>query len=122
MSVIDYPSQGTIGTTRKPKRYDIDIYQGDSFSFYLVFQGTGIDVTGWTATSTVKDSTGAVVSNVVTVSAVDTVNKRFTITVNSEIITPGQEYKYDVQVSDASSNKRTYIGGRITADEDITEP
>lgn len=120
-TVVDYPSQGTIGTSRKPKRYDIDLYQGDTHMFYLAFTGAGLDVTGWTATATVKDSTNAVIASVITIDAVDTVNKRFAIHIDSELLTPGEEYKYDVQVSDGT-NKRTYIGGKITVDEDITEP
>ena len=120
-TVVDYPSQGTVGTTRKPKRFDIDLYQGDTFAFYLAFTGVGLDVTGWTATSTVKDNANAVVASVITIGSVDTTNKRFLITVDSDLLTPGTDYKYDVQVIDAGTNKRTFIGGVITVDDDITE-
>ena len=120
--VTDYPSQGTVGVTRKPKRYDIDLYQGDTFAFYLTFTGTGLDVTGWTASATVKKvSDNTLVSSVITPSAVDVAGKRFLITVDSELLTPGTEYLYDVQVTSGAS-KRTFIGGKITIDEDITEP
>lgn len=121
--VVDYTQQGTIGTTRKPKRFDIEMYQGDTFPFYLTFSGASLDVTGWTATATVKKSSdSSSVASVITVGAVDTVNKRFLINVNSELLTPGTDYKYDVQVIDSASNKRTFIGGKISVDEDITEP
>jgi len=123
MSIIDLPSQGTIGTTRKPKRFDIDLYQGDTFAFYLTFSGAGLDVTGWTASADVqKVSDSSVVDNVITIDAVDTENKRFLIHVDSDLLEPGTEYKYDVQVIDANDNKRTFIGGKITTTEDITEP
>jgi hypothetical protein len=122
-SVVDFTLQGTIGTTRKPKRYDIDMYQGDTFSFYLTLSGAGLDVTGWTGSAKVqKISDSSPVSSVITVSAVDTTNKRFTISVDSDLLTPGTEYKYDVQVTDSGGGKRTFIGGKITVTEDITEP
>jgi len=120
-TVTDYPSQGTVGTTRKPKRFDIDLYQGDTFAFYLTFTGVGLDVTGWTAVAEVETAASVEVASVITVGAVDTVNKRFLISINSELLTPGVEYKYDVQVTSGGS-KRTFIGGKITVDEDITEP
>ena len=121
-TVVEYPLQGTIGTTRKPKRFDIDLYEGDSFSFYLVFNGTGLDVTGWTAASRVKDEAGVLMDTAaITISAIDTTNKRFLITVDSDLLPSSGEYKYDVQVTSGTS-KRTFIGGKITVDEDITEP
>src|SRR5690242_3219436 len=123
MSIVDFPSQGVIGTSRKPKRYDIELYQGDTFPFYLAFTGSSLDVTGWSATSAVKKvSDNTVVSSIITIGAVDTVNKRFLVTINSATLDPEEEYKYDIQVTDASSNKRTFIGGKITVTEDVTEP
>jgi hypothetical protein len=119
-SVVEYPSQGTVGTTRKPKRFDIDLYQGDTFAFDLVLGGDNLDVTGWTAVSTVKDDTDTVVSGVITIDDVDTFRKSFTIHVDSDLLSPGVEYKYDVQVTSGTA-KRTFIGGKITVDEDITE-
>lgn len=122
MSIVDFPSEGAIGTSRKPKRFDIEMYQGDTFPFYLTFTGANLDVTGWTATSTVKRvDDGTVVAGVITISAVDTVNKRFLIDADSDTLLPEVEYMYDVQVVDSGGNKRTFIGGIITTIEDITE-
>lgn len=121
-TVVDFPSQGTIGTSRKPKRFDIDLYSGDTFAFYLTFGGTGLDVTGWTAISHVrKISDNTLVADIVTIDAVDTVEKSFLVHVDSDLLDPEIEYSYDIQVTDASGNKRTYIGGKITITEDITE-
>lgn len=122
MSIVNLPSEGSIGATRKPKRFDIELYQGDTFPFYLTFTGASLDVTGWTATSTVKKvDDGTVVAGIITISAVDTVNKRFLIDVDSDTLLPEVEYMYDVQVVDSGGNKRTFIGGVITTIEDITE-
>jgi hypothetical protein len=123
-TIVDFPVAGAnIGISRKPKRFDIELYQGDTFPFYLRFTGTSLDVTGWTAASTVKKiSDETVMSGIITISAVDTVNKRFLIDIDSDTLESGVEYMYDVQVTDASGNKRTFIGGKITTTEDITDP
>ena|SRR6187431_2686763 len=122
MGVVDFPAQGTIGTSRKPKRYDIEVYQGDTFEFYLTFSGTALDVTGWTASATVKKSSDhSVVSSIITIGAVDTTNKRFLVTLASDSLDPTATYEYDIQVNSAGK-KRTFIGGKITVTEDITEP
>ena len=122
MGVVDFPTQGTIGASKKPKRYDIEVYQGDTFEFYLTFSGTGLDVTGWTASSTVKKvSDSTTVAGIITISAIDVTNKRFLVSLNSETLDPTEEYKYDIQVV-SGGTKRTFIGGKIAAVEDITEP
>lgn len=121
-TVVDFPLVGVIGTSRKPKRYDMEIYQGDTFKFYLAFGPIGLDVTGWTATATVKKvSDSTVVASVINIGSVDTVNRRFLIAVDSDLLDPAEEYKYDVQVV-SGTDKRTFIGGKITTTEDITEP
>lgn len=121
-TIIDYPQEGSIGTSLKPKRYDIvDMYQGDTFKFYLAFSGVGLDVTGWTATAHVKKiSDGTQVVGVIDTGIVDTVNKRFLISIDSDLLDPAEEYKYDIQVVNGTE-KRTFIGGKITLTEDVTE-
>jgi hypothetical protein len=82
-----------------------------------------LDVTGWTASAAVKKvDDDSLVANVITIGAVDTVGKKFVINIDSDLSTPGNSHKYDVQVVDASANKRTFICGIITTTEDITEP
>lgn len=122
MSIVDFPTQGTIGTSLKPKRFDIDMYQGDTFKFYLSFTGPSLDVTGWTASADVKKMTDdSDVAGVITIDAIDTVGKRFLIHVDSDLLDPESQYKYDIQVI-TGTERRTFIGGRITLTEDITEP
>jgi len=125
MGVTDFPTVSVIGASRKPKRFDIQTYQGDTFNFYLTFGGATLNVTGWTASSTVKKvADNTVVPAVITISVIDIVNKRFLISVDSETLSPTEEYKYDVQVVSPGTppDKRTFIGGKITTTEDITEP
>lgn len=126
MSVVDFPQVGTIGTTLKPKRYDIEIYQGDTFGFALQFKDSTnalINVTGWSALAQIKNSDGTPAPTAAFTTVIGTTDGKITIKltdVQSGDLPEG-EYKYDVQVTDSAGNKRTYIGGRITVVEDISE-
>lgn len=126
MTIVDFPSQGVIGTSLKPKRYDIEIYQGDTFGFTLVFKNgtTPVDVTGWTVQAqirkTIDNSLGETPNLGVTVGTTD---GKITIDLTdteSAALGGDTNYQYDIQVSDGTV-KRTYIGGKITVTEDITE-
>lgn len=126
MTVVDFPQQGTIGATLKPKRYDIEMYQDDTFRFAMKFLNgvTPVDLTGWTALAQIRQ----VVSGVVGV----TVEGAFTATIpvpadgivyldfDSGTLDPGN-YAYDVQMTDGASQRRTYIGGKVTVTFDISE-
>lgn len=127
MTVVDFPLQGTIGTSVKPKRYDIEVYQGDDFDLTLVFRDAAnalINVTGWTVLAEIEDlaapttpPTGAFSSTV------GGANGEITISLSSIQLEalPAAEYKYDVQVTDNAGKKRTYIGGKLIVTEDISE-
>lgn len=125
-SIVDGTAVGVIGSARKPKRYDIELYQGDTFSFSLVLKngGTPINVTGWTAQAQIKkvsDSSPGETPNLAV--TVGTSDGKFTISLTDTATAALQgntEYKYDVQLSDGTE-KRTFIGGVITVTEDITE-
>lgn len=128
MSVVDFTSQGTIGVNLRPKRYDIEIYQGDTFSFQLKLKDNAanpVDVTGWTALAQIRkisdSSPGETPAMSATIQGTEgTVVLSLTDTETSAL--DGEtEYKYDVQLTDAGGNKRTYIGGKITVTEDISE-
>jgi hypothetical protein len=124
--VIDFQSQGTIGTTLQPKRYDIVIYQGDTLTFSMVLKNgaTPIDITGWTALAQIKkvsDSTAAETPSLTV--TVGTTDGKVTISLSdtgTSALQGATDYKYDVQLSDGT-NKRTFIGGKITVTEDISE-
>ena len=127
MSVIDFNKEGSIGTNLKPKRYDIEIYQGDTFSFNLVLKdgsGNPLTITGWTGLAQIKkvsdSSPGETPSLTVTNEGAGTFKIALTDT-ETGALDGDTEYKYDVQVTDNSGNKRTYIGGKITVTEDISE-
>jgi hypothetical protein len=126
MGVIDFDQEGVIGTNLQPKRFDIVIYQGDTFSFNLVLSngGTPLDVTSWTGEAEIRkasDSTPGETPNMTV--AVGTTDGKITISLTdtqTAALINNTEYMYDVQLSDGS-NIRTFIGGKITVTEDVTE-
>lgn len=125
MGVVDFPQQGTIGTTLKPKRFDIEIYQGDTFRFHLNLTGAGLDMTGWTAIAQIRKISDSSPGETPTLDVdLDAANTRFIVFLSdtdTAALNETTEYKYDIQVTDSSSNKRTLIGGKITVTEDVTE-
>lgn len=126
MSIVDFPSQGTIGASLKPKRYDIELYQGDDFAFSLVFKNgsTPLDVTAWDAIAQIKkvdDNTPGETPNMTVM--IGGTDGKITIKLSNTGTAALQgttTYKYDVQVADATT-QRTFIGGLITVVEDISE-
>ena len=128
MSVTDFPLAGTIGSNLLPKRYDIVIYQGDTFTFNVVLKDSldvPLDVTGWTPEAQIKkvsDNTPAETPNLTAVAG--TTDGKITVTLSgtgSSALYGATEYKYDLQVTDTSGNVRTFLGGKITVTEDVTE-
>lgn len=123
-TVVDFPQQGTIGTSLKPKRYDIEVYQGDSFRFKLVFKDASmavIDITGWAGILQIKEVDTATLVSSATITLSDPTNGEATVDFGDTNLLAGGDYKYDVQFTDTGGNKRTYIGGKITVTEDISE-
>lgn len=125
-TVIDSQSQGTIGTTLQPKRYDIVLYQGDTFTFSLTLKNgaTPIDVTGWTPLAQIKKTSDNTPGETPVLGVtVGTTDGKITIKLTdteTAALQGSTEYKYDIQLSDGT-NKRTFIGGKITVTEDISE-
>lgn len=125
MTVADFPAAGTIGATVKPKRYDIEMYKGDTFSFALKLMNASsvvIDMTGWTVSAQMKTYTNGVVGSTVSGSfTASTPNNTGVVsfTFDSTSLAAG-DYIYDVQFTDTSAQKRTFIGGKVTVTADIS--
>jgi hypothetical protein len=126
MGVTTFPQQGTIGANLLPKRYDIKIYQGDTFRFTLVLKDALdelVNLTGYTGKAQFRASIGS--------SLVQELSVTFPTPANGEVVIsltaaqtnniPGGSYKWDLELTDASSNVRTLIGGIVEVIEDITE-
>lgn len=125
MGVVDYPQQGTIGANLLPKRYDITIYQGDTFNVVFNFKNNGVGVdlgAGWSGLCQFRAAPGGAVvaSPTVTLNADGTLGK-VRLYLQTDSLTPA-EYQWDFELTDPSGNKRTYFGGKVTIDQDVSEP
>jgi hypothetical protein len=126
-TIVDFPLQGTIGANLMPKRFDIELYQGDTFKFVLAMTGPSnavLDTTGWIGLAQIKygatNLPGETPNMTVTIDAVG--NATVTISNTGTAALLGTTtYKYDIQFTDAASNVRTVIGGNLTITEDISE-
>lgn len=128
MSIVDFPVQGTIGTNLLPKRFDITLYQGDTFQFNLTLSGTGgpINLTGWSAEVDIqKTSDNSVAETPEMTATIDAAPTTGIIHISlsstgTAALNEATEYKYDVQCTDSAGNVRTFIGGLITVTDDIS--
>ena len=121
-TITDFITEGTIGLSLRPKRYDIELYQGDTFEVTLVFKdinqlpvnltGVGYDcrfaAVAPTAAPTVQP----------TVSALTPTNGEVTILIENTSSLSGN-YTWDLQLLNGTK-KRTYIGGAVTITSDLT--
>lgn len=122
MTIVDFPKEGSIGTSLKPKRYDIELYQGDSFDVSISFKqtdGTPVDLTGTeikakivaadggTAPASQFDSTGSNLAGGVVRLVIDDTSAF------------SGSYNWDLQLKQGTK-QRTYIGGIVTVTGDIT--
>lgn len=126
MSVADFPTDKTIGTELRPKRIDIEVYQGDTFKFVVGLKdanGTLIDATGWTPLAQIKKADGSAGETPVMNATVDAdgITVVLSDTETGALIPTNGPYKYDVQLTDLDGNVRTFFGGTIIVTEDISE-
>jgi len=122
MTIIDYDQQGTIGANLLPKRYDIKLYQGDTFEIILNFkdsENVGVNLTGFEGHCQFKPLTGSPVEIGVTVNY-NSVNGAVQLLLADTSALSG-EYSWDLELEDAGGRRRTYIGGKVTITQDITE-
>lgn len=122
MAVTDFPTTGTLGTDLLPKRYDITVYRGDSYKFNMVFrdnQNEPVDVTGWTASSQILDTSNLVQTPAVDVSILgDPAGGTFEVDFGKR--SSSGTFRYDVEFTLPDGSVRTYIGGVFTVVADIT--
>lgn len=137
MSVVDFVPQGTLGSELLPKRYDLEIYKGDTpkFTFNLSDTGGPIDFTGATAIVQVKTvagdgSEGTAVTPGPTVNSTNFATGVVVIEVsvaasNALAVAAAPTYidglMWELEVTDSSGNVRTYLGGLIKIYEDVVE-
>lgn len=126
MTIVDFPVEGTIGANLKPKRFNIEIYQGDTFRFVLAMTGPSaavLDTTGWAGLAQIRktdNSPGETPELDITLDNVGNVTV-FVSNTGTAALAGATEYRYDIQLTDDATNVRTVIGGTILVTEDISE-
>lgn len=134
MADVVYPGDtpgGTLGTGLMPGNYDLVIYRGDYLPINLTFKnpaGTVLDLTGYTGKAVIRAdyTTTTVYAFTVTGSGLNgalgtdgRVNLVLPSSVSSTI--PAGDYIWDVQLTDASGNNRTYIAGDVRVVDEVTK-
>jgi hypothetical protein len=111
-----------------PGRYDFEIYRGDDWSedFKIYQPGSStlaMDLTGFTASAAVKDDpTKTPVDATMTITfASPRSTGIITAAIASDALIVGTFF-YDIQLTNASSKKQTYIYGTIMVRQDVTRP
>jgi hypothetical protein len=124
MGIETFPSQGEVGANRQPKRYDLLIYRGDTLDEIFAFKdgaGTGVNLAGFTALVEFKNLTDSAVVATPTMTVNYTGNGNVRMYMQDTTPIPAGQYRWDLQLTDASSNRRTYIGGLVTVTGDVSD-
>jgi hypothetical protein len=124
MPITTFPQQGTINTSLLPKRWDIDLYKGDTFDVTVNFKdasNAGIDLTGFTGLVEFKDDTEAVVATPTVTVNYNAVDGAVRILLADTTVLDEGTYKYDLQLTDSGGSKRTFIGGLVNVTGDISD-
>lgn len=124
MGIVDYTKQGTIGASRLPKRYDLEIYRGDTLDEIIAFKdvnGTGVNLTGFTALVEFKDLTDEDVVATPTMTVNYSGNGNVRMFIADTTVIPEGQYRWDLQLTDPGGSRRTYIGGLVTVTGDVSD-
>jgi hypothetical protein len=124
MGIVDYTKQGSIGTGRLPKRYDLEIYKGDTLDEIFTFKdvsNVAVNLTGFTALVEFKALTAETIiaTPTMTVNYNGNGNVRMYIADTTSI--PEGTYRWDLQLTDGAGSRRTYIGGQVLVTGDVSD-
>jgi len=120
------PVEGTIGESNLPSNYDIVLYRGDYLEYFLELQddaGT-LNLTGYVPSMELKtaydEPTGIEVpTSVVQVDGVNNIRIYFPSTLSRSLT--GDFYIYDLQLSNATGDSRTFLTGDIKILSQVTD-
>lgn len=122
-SIVDYQVKGNIGKELLPQRFDIYIYQGDTFRVYMVVKdsaGALIDLTGCVGLAQIRNQSDQVVGTfTVDVNTPSLGSIAFYINDTSSL--PIGKYSYDFQLTGPGGERRTYIGGQVYIESQISQ-
>lgn len=125
MPITDYTKQGTIGTSRLPKRYDLEIYRGDTLDEIISFKdinGAGVNLAGFTALVEFKQLTSETIVATPTMTVnYASVNGNVRMFISDTSTIPEGQYRWDLQLTDPGGSRRTYIGGFVNVTGDVSD-
>lgn len=124
MGIVDYTKQGTIGASRLPKRYDLEIYRGDTLDEVIAFKdsnGVGVNLTGFTALVEFKELNSETVVATPTTPVNYNGNGNVRLYMADTSLIPEGSYRWDLQLTDPGGSRRTYIGGVVTVTGDVSD-
>lgn len=126
MNDIVFPGRpaGVLGQESLPANYNLVLYKGDYFNTSVIIKdnsGSPINLTGYTAKCSIKDSPGASTSYDA-VCTIDAPNGLVDITFPSSVTSgiAAGDYVWDFQVTNPSNNVRTYLAGDVTVYAEVT--
>ena len=121
-TITDFITEGIIGVSLRPKRYDIELYQGDTFEATLVFRDVNlapIDLTGIELDcrlTPVSPNTSPQPPSPVAIAGPN-IGEVTLLIVDTKTLSGN--YTWDLQLVNGT-RKRTYIGGLVTITTDLT--
>lgn len=120
MADIIYPGEapsGVIGQTNLPQNVNMEFWRGDSQEFIVRFkneQGVAIPLTGQTPAAVMKASFNSSTSYAFTTTIQNGNEVRVYLPSSISKTIPAGDYIWNLQLTNASGDVRTYLAGDIT--------
>lgn len=118
------PAGGPINSGSMPSNYDIEIYEGDTFKFRLTLtdaNGAALNLGGYTAKAQLKtnyaDTSPIEFVCVITLPNIVDISLAASTTATLDV---NESYIYDVQLTSAGGEVRTYLTGDVTVRPEVT--
>ena len=125
MADIIFPGEdpvGILGATRLPDNIDMEFWRGDQQDFEIVLEnedGTPIDLTGATATATIRQTFNSPTTYEFDCTIHDGNQVSLTLTSATSATIPGGEYIWNFQITFFNGAVRTFLAGDVTVFEDV---
>jgi hypothetical protein len=118
------PAGGPLGQDYLPANYDLVLYKGDYLPFAVTLKDSTnapLDLTGFTAKCSIRESYGAVESFDATCTITPAAGKVDIVFPSSltETMDAGA-YIWDFQITDPDENNRTYFTGDVTVYDEVS--
>ena len=101
---------------------DLTAYRGDSWvqTFRLLREGQPYDLTGCTAAAWLSDKPGSDTYEVFGVNVADPASGEVTLSLDPATGVPAGKYQYDLEVTSLDGTVTTWVRGKFTVMQDVT--